>query len=310
MSKVQQLQGCSDDHSSNLDFDTIVDRITAILEKTGKRDLVPEVPIAVQRALDIVLECSASSVRIVTMGQAAFPSKLSSIRHPPPIVYLRGREELISKKMVAVVGSRKASAEALAIAKKLSARFQAVGYSICNGLAAGIDTAALQLDQGIVSAVGVLGSGLCDRDLKGLAGAYQANAAALIESDNGLLVSIYPPGAKQTAFSAIDACKYQAALSDVVVLVESPEDGGSRFTTNAAIEYGRPLGVVMRSEWAADAECRGLNTSIIDRAGSARRISSPKTGRSSEVVIVKDSASYAELDAAVARGRMSTPLGL
>jgi len=307
--KVEHMRNCADDDVCNTDIGTISNRLVSILEMTGKHALIPDVSIALQKALKIVKECNESSVRIIARGQAAFPKKLLGIRNPPPVIYLRGNEELLSTLIVAIVGSRKATAEALSIANKLSARFQSAGYSICNGIAAGTDTAALQLGTGVHSVVGVLGAGLGDHDLESLPRAYRENAIAIIESKHGLLVSTCPPGTQQTPFSAIDACKYQAALSDAAILIESSETGGSRFTIEAATELSRPIGVVWRSTWDPSMEQRSLNAKLIGQGRTFAEKREAKYSGRSRIVVLSDAESYAELDAAIVTGHELNPMG-
>ena len=71
-----------------------------------------------------------------------YPPLLRRIASPPLALWVAGNAALLWHPLVAVVGSRAATAGGLANARDFSAALAATGYGIASGLAAGIDTAA------------------------------------------------------------------------------------------------------------------------------------------------------------------------
>src|SRR3954469_25974014 len=81
------------------------------------------------------------------------PPRISDLADPPARLYLHG--ELPRGPAVAVVGTRKASAEGLAFTRALAAELAAAGVAVLSGGAKGVDTAAHEgaLDVGGVTVV-------------------------------------------------------------------------------------------------------------------------------------------------------------
>jgi hypothetical protein len=67
---------------------------------------------------------------------------LRDIFDPPPLLFARGRVELLATLMLGVVGTRRPTAYGGVAASKLSADLAAAGMTIASGMGRGIDTAA------------------------------------------------------------------------------------------------------------------------------------------------------------------------
>ena len=113
-------------------------------------------------AARLVRAGAAAGQRVVTLGSSDYPTALSTIPDPPPVLWLRGAlAALHAPRVVAVVGARAASRQGLAIAAAIGGELAAAGIVVVSGLARGVDTAAHRaaLDAGGCS-IAVLGSGL------------------------------------------------------------------------------------------------------------------------------------------------------
>ena len=64
------------------------------------------------------------------------------IEAPPPMVYVKGRRELLSRPAVAIVGSRQCSAAGVQVTRQFASELAEAGFVIVSGLARGIDRAA------------------------------------------------------------------------------------------------------------------------------------------------------------------------
>jgi DNA processing protein len=75
-------------------------------------------------------------------GELEYPEKLRDATHPVELLYFQGTWELIWTRSVAVVGTRKPTAEGMARTRKLVRKLVQEGFTVVSGLAEGIDTAA------------------------------------------------------------------------------------------------------------------------------------------------------------------------
>ncbi len=112
-------------------------------------------------AADAIRRARGGSIAAIPWSAPAYPIALTTIADPPPVLWTRGRLDVLSAPAVAIVGSRAASPYGLAVASQLAADLAARGLVIVSGLARGVDSAA---HRGALSAggatVAVLGSGV------------------------------------------------------------------------------------------------------------------------------------------------------
>lgn len=80
--------------------------------------------------------------------EPGYPAALAALDQPPPMIYAKGRIELLSGHTLAIVGSRQCSAAGQAMARQLASKLGAQGMVIVSGLARGIDAAAHQCSTG------------------------------------------------------------------------------------------------------------------------------------------------------------------
>lgn len=71
-----------------------------------------------------------------------YPGPLAALDAPPPLLYVKGRPELLNSPSIAIVGSRDSSAAGMKLASSFAAAFAQAGYVVVSGLARGIDGAA------------------------------------------------------------------------------------------------------------------------------------------------------------------------
>lgn len=175
----------------------------------------------------------------VAFGEPQYPALLAAIPDPPPMLWVRGRVDVLSAPAVAIVGSRAATPYGMAMARQLSIELTAAGVVVVSGLARGVDSSA---HVAAVSAggrtVGVLGCGV-DRvypsEHKGLARDMEAA---------GAVASEFPPGVPPLPHHFPLRNRIISGLSLAVVVVEAPEKSGALITASAAAEQGRDVMVV------------------------------------------------------------------
>ena len=158
-------------------------------------------------------------------------------KNAPESLFVSGnRDYLRSGARVAIVGSRKASAEGVARAGKLAALLVQRDYVVVSGLAKGIDTAAhtRAIAEG-GRTIAVIGTPL-DR-------IYPRENAALQDTimQQHLCVSQFPSGYNTKPGCFPMRNRTMALISDATVIVEAAETSGSLSQATEALRLGRGL---------------------------------------------------------------------
>jgi DNA processing protein len=187
-------------------------------------------------AAELIDAGAAAGITPIRYDEGGYPPLLGAIRDPPPVLWMRGCREALSRPAVAIVGSRAASPYALEVAARLGGELADRGMVVVSGLARGADGAA---HRGCLRAagvtVGVLGSGPDNiyppehRDL----------AVSICEA--GALVSELGPGAAPLPEHFPLRNRLISGISLAVVVVEASEKSGSLITARCALEQGRDV---------------------------------------------------------------------
>lgn len=174
---------------------------------------------------------------VISLADPGYPAALLGSADPPPLLFARGRLELLSRPALAIVGSRNCSAQGAANAQTFARHLAAGGLTIVSGLALGIDAAAHTgaLEGGEASTIAVLGTG-ADR-------IYPASNRALAEriAREGLIISEFPLGTPALTHHFPRRNRIIAGLSQGVLVVEAALRSGSLITARLAAESGREV---------------------------------------------------------------------
>ena len=173
---------------------------------------------------------------VLPVTDARYPPLLRAIHDPPPLLYVRGDVDLLSRPQLAIVGSRRASPAGLRAARALAGDAVAAGLDITSGLARGIDGAAHQgaLDCGGGS-IAVVATGI-DRVYPAQ---HRRLANELVQA--GCLVSEFPPGVPPLQSNFPRRNRIISGLSLGVLVVEAALPSGSLITARTALEQGREV---------------------------------------------------------------------
>ena len=181
-----------------------------------------------------------------------YPETLAALPDAPLALAVAGNPALLSRRSVAIVGARNASAGARVIAERLARELVESGLAIVSGLARGVDTAA---HEGALAAGGVtiaaVAGGL-DRPYPSQNAALQARIA-----ETGAVVAEAPLGTAAMAKLFPRRNRIVAGLARGVVVVEAALKSGSLITARLAVEAGRELFAVPGSP--LDPRARGSN---------------------------------------------------
>jgi len=181
-------------------------------------------------------------VNFVSIAEPQYPPLLREIYDPPALLYYLGSLPDPETPLLAVVGTRKPSGEALEWAYKFTRAFGEAGGGVVSGLALGVDAMAHRgnLD-GHGKTFAVLGSA-CDE----IYPSANRGLAARILSGGGAIISEYPPGTPPAKWSFPQRNRIISGLCRSVLVVEAGEKSGALITADFALEQGRDL-------WAAGA---------------------------------------------------------
>ena len=138
---------------------------------------------------------SSPTHHIITLADPTYPPLLKEIADCPPVLFMVSNESTLpTYPAIAVVGSRKATKNGENTAFELSNSLSAYGITIVSGLAYGIDSCAHQgALAGKTSTLAVLAHG------PDIVYPNPHKKLARIISQNGALISEFPPGTKPLA---------------------------------------------------------------------------------------------------------------
>jgi len=186
----------------------------------------------------------------VALGEARYPRRLQMIDDAPPLLAIRGNADVLAMPLVAIVGSRNASAAGVKITERLTRGLCEAGFATASGLARGIDAAAHRTSVA-TGTVAVLAGGQ-DR-------VYPPEHAGLLEDilGTGLAVTEMPLGWEPRARDFPRRNRLISGVSLGVVIVEAAKRSGSLITARLALEQGREVFAVPGSP--LDPRAEGTN---------------------------------------------------
>jgi DNA processing protein len=161
------------------------------------------------------------------------PQELLRLKNPPKELYALGNTELLKLKKVAIVGSRKALFYSKQMSERLAAMLSNAGVAVVSGAAMGIDAAAHT--GAFPNTIAILANSL---DIF-----YPKINLKLIEkiSQQGLLLSEYPPTTYATKYSFVHRNRLVTALCEALVIAQADLNSGSMRSAQFAVELGVPI---------------------------------------------------------------------
>ncbi len=174
---------------------------------------------------------------IITINDYRYPKQLQEIYDSPPLLYVHGDLECLTKPQIALIGSRNASSAGRQIAAQFALTLAELGFVVTSGMAIGIDTAshegALSSKQG--KTIAVLGSGLnC---------LYPAINKPLSKQiiERGAILSEHTVNTEPKRMNFPRRNRLISGLSMGVLIVEASKNSGSLITAKAALDQGREV---------------------------------------------------------------------
>lgn len=165
-----------------------------------------------------------------------WPKLWDQINDPPAEIHVQGNPAVLNEPSIAIVGTRRATARGLAVARAIAAELAAHGWVIVSGLALGIDGEAHRGALAVQGrSVGVMATGI---DMmypsahRGLRGKLETDGCSLTEFSSGT-----PP--LKHHFPRRN--RLIAGLARGVIVVEAPRKSGAMLTAMLALDYNREV---------------------------------------------------------------------
>ena len=202
-----------------------------------------------QAAEEEAARVTALGATILTYGCSVYPERLREIYDPPPVLWVRGDLQLLTRPAIAVVGTRHPSPYGSGVAEMLARDLAARRLLILSGMARGIDSCA---HKGALAArmptVAVWGTGI---DI-----VYPKENRKLADEilATGAIVSEVPVGTFPAPQNFPRRNRIISGLSIAVLVVEAGENSGTRVTARCAADQNRDLyavpgNVTNRGSW-------------------------------------------------------------
>jgi DNA processing protein len=192
----------------------------------------------------------AEGIGVISVLDPDYPENLRAVHDRPPIVFVAGRLLARDARAVAVIGSRRASRAGLDTAARIAAHLVEAGYTVCSGLAAGIDAAAHEtaLARG-GRTVAVIGTGV-NRFYPAAHERLQRTIA-----ERCAVVSQFLPDAPPSRRSFPMRNAVMSGISLASVIVEASPTSGALTQARLALAHGRPALLVsslLGQPWARE----------------------------------------------------------
>ena len=208
--------------------------VAAMLRASGLIDLLRHR--ATQDLQDqIVRRCKNTGIQITVLGDKDYPNALRGDLAPPAVLFYLGDLAALNVRRVGMIGTRSATASGRYLASHIAHDLAVNNVCVVSGLARGIDAwshrgalRALETQHQIGRPVGVVASGL------DVVYPKEHNQLWQDVARHGALLSESAPGSPPEAFRFPLRNRILAALSEVLVVVESRATGGSMITVDEA----------------------------------------------------------------------------
>ncbi|MCI8622372.1 MAG: DNA-protecting protein DprA [Provencibacterium sp.] len=210
-----------------------------------ERELERLAAASIEKAQAVFLRAQELNCQVITPEDPLYPVRLRHIYAMPAVLYVKGDISQVDQELIiSMVGTRSCTEYGLRAAETLAGQLAKRGAVIVSGLAAGIDTAAIQ---GALHASGkayaVTGCGI---DI-----AYPAQNRKLMEwmCQYTAVITEYPPATPPYPGHFPQRNRLISGLGLGTVVVEAGEGSGALITAGHALEQGKDVfGVTARME--------------------------------------------------------------
>ena len=216
-----------------------------------------------------------------------YPLSLRASKYNPKRLFCKGTLPTTDKIGIAMVGTRRPSASAEELCRRLVASLQNTNAVVISGLAQGIDSYCHRaaLDTGVPT-IAVLAQGL-NAKIEG----ERASIAKRILQSGGALLSEYEDDTPAYKGNFIARNRIISGLSQTTLVVQSRPKGGALITAQYCLDEGKPLLAIPGS---FDCELYSGTNALLD-SGRAQAVFIPESLRSVAGITQLDGAKIEQL---------------
>ncbi|MFN6944419.1 MAG: DNA-processing protein DprA [Cytophagaceae bacterium] len=184
----------------------------------------------------IVEKAEKTGVKLLFYTDKEYPQRLRHIYDAPTLIYYKGNGDLNNKKVISIVGTRKATDYGRAVTERIINDLSSHNTLIVSGLAYGIDITAHKsaLSKGLAT-VGVMASGI---DI--IYPFVHRPTAEKMQEQGGILTE-YTFRTEPEAHRFPSRNRIIAGMCDAVIVVEAAVKGGALITAEIANDYNRDV---------------------------------------------------------------------
>lgn len=184
-----------------------------------------------------------------------YPERLRHCPDGPILLFCRGNIDLVNKKLISIVGTRKITTYGDAFCQNLIEQLSPLNPVIVSGLAYGVDICAHRAAiNNNLQTVACLGHGL-----NRMYPEEHRKFKTQIEENGGFFTEFWS-GDKFDKTNFLKRNRIIAGLSEATIVIESAEKGGSLVTADIAVSYNREVFAVPGR--ATDVQSVGCNNLI------------------------------------------------
>jgi len=164
-------------------------------------------------------------------------TQLESMKKYPKNIFYLGNTDLLQKRMVSIVGTRKPNAYTKQYTHELSKALSSHDICVVSGAAMGVDAIAHN-GAGSNNTIAVAGTGL---DIR-----YPAVNKKLIENIelNGLMLSQFPSKTPSQRYNFPIRNELVVALGEILIVTQADENSGTMRSVEFALKMGKPIFVL------------------------------------------------------------------
>ncbi len=218
-----------------------LDELVKFVYKNETKYTPEDISDAYNKAVNTVEQYdSESDIKIVTITDEEYPSKLCALGNRCPVVlFYKGDLSIAEEKSIAIVGTREPSEWSQKVEKQLTNKIiELSDRVIVSGLAQGCDTIAHRtcIDSG-GKTIAVLPCGINNifpEENKGLCDE--------IVNNGGLLITEYYPNYNASQYTFVARDTLIAAISDATFVIECGVKSGTMHTVDSAGKLARRIG--------------------------------------------------------------------
>lgn len=155
----------------------------------------------------------------------------------PPVLFYAGDLDILTRRTIAVIGSRNASEQGLAFTHAVVQYLAEHDANVISGNARGVDRVAYEAATGTEGCTTVV----LPHGIRKLSSVQMRDLQSKIEESRVLVLSQFHPDAPWLVSRAMERNKVVTGLAQVVIVAESDTKGGTWEGAHSALKQKRPL---------------------------------------------------------------------